>query len=175
MLICCPRPVRRRLKHWNNCRIWKTTFASAMKSWRKLLSGRKALDDELERLRIEVAEAKKQNAARPDDHNYSEAETRDYFVDLLLKEAGWSLADAQDREFPSRRHARTIRGKALSITSCGATTASQWGSWRPNARSEILRVGQQQAKLYADCLEKQFGQRPVIFYSTAMITGSGTM
>ena len=27
------------------------------------------------------------------------------------------------------------------------------------------RVGQQQAKLYADCLETQFGQRPVIFYS----------
>ena len=27
------------------------------------------------------------------------------------------------------------------------------------------RVGQQQAKLYADCLEKQFGQRPVIFYT----------
>ena len=27
------------------------------------------------------------------------------------------------------------------------------------------RVGQQQAKLYADCLEARFGQRPVIFYS----------
>ena len=27
------------------------------------------------------------------------------------------------------------------------------------------RVGQQQAKLYADCLEKQFGQRPIIFYT----------
>jgi type I restriction enzyme R subunit len=27
------------------------------------------------------------------------------------------------------------------------------------------RVGQQQAKLYADCLERQFGQRPIIFYS----------
>jgi type I restriction enzyme R subunit len=27
------------------------------------------------------------------------------------------------------------------------------------------RVGQQQAKLYADCLEQQYGQRPVIFYS----------
>jgi type I restriction enzyme, R subunit len=27
------------------------------------------------------------------------------------------------------------------------------------------RVGQQQAKLYADCLEREFGQRPVIFYS----------
>jgi type I restriction enzyme R subunit len=27
------------------------------------------------------------------------------------------------------------------------------------------RVGQQQARLYADCLEHQFGQRPIIFYS----------
>ena len=27
------------------------------------------------------------------------------------------------------------------------------------------RVGQQQAKLYADCLEARFGRRPVIFYS----------
>ena len=27
------------------------------------------------------------------------------------------------------------------------------------------KVGQQQAKLYADCLEKQYGQRPVIFCS----------
>jgi type I restriction enzyme R subunit len=26
-------------------------------------------------------------------------------------------------------------------------------------------VGQQQAKLYADCLEAQYGQRPVIFCS----------
>jgi type I restriction enzyme R subunit len=27
------------------------------------------------------------------------------------------------------------------------------------------RAGQQQAKLYADCLEAQFGRRPIIFYS----------
>ena len=27
------------------------------------------------------------------------------------------------------------------------------------------RAGQQQAKLYADCLERQFGRRPIIFYS----------
>ncbi len=32
------------------------------------------------------------------------------------------------------------------------------------------RVGQQQAKLYADCLENQFGQRPVIFYSNGYET-----
>jgi type I restriction enzyme, R subunit len=27
------------------------------------------------------------------------------------------------------------------------------------------RIGQQQAKLYADCLEKEYGRRPIIFYS----------
>src|SRR5262249_2091246 len=27
------------------------------------------------------------------------------------------------------------------------------------------RVGQQQAKLYADCIEQRYGRRPVIFYS----------
>jgi type I restriction enzyme R subunit len=35
------------------------------------------------------------------------------------------------------------------------------------------RVGQRQAELYADCLEKQFGQRPVIFYSNGYERGSG--
>lgn len=45
-------------------------------------------DAEVKQLRIEVAEAKKASEKIPDDHNYSEAETRDYFIDLLLKEAG---------------------------------------------------------------------------------------
>src|SRR5205823_848373 len=31
-------------------------------------------------------------------------------------------------------------------------------------------VGQQQAKLYADCLEARFGQRPVIFYTNGYET-----
>ena len=129
-----------------------------------LLSGRKALNAELERLRIEVAEAKKQNAARPDDHNYSEAETRDYFIDLLLKEAGWALANPQDREFP-------VTGMPNN-TSEGFVDYVLWGDdGKPLGVVEAKRtkrdsrVGQQQAKLYADCLEKQFGQRPVIFYS----------
>jgi type I restriction enzyme R subunit len=130
----------------------------------QLLSGKKALDDELQRLRIEVAEAKQQNSARPDDHNYSEAETRDYFIDLLLKEAGWALADPQDREFP-------VTGMPNN-TGEGFVDYVLWGDdGKPLGLVEAKRtkrdshVGQQQAKLYADCLEKQFGQRPIIFYS----------
>ena len=64
-----------------------------------LLSDKAALDEEVQRLREEVAQARVANAARPDTHDYSEAETRDYFIDLLLKEAGWALDQPQDREF----------------------------------------------------------------------------
>jgi type I site-specific restriction endonuclease len=64
-----------------------------------LLADKTALDDELTRLRVEVAEAKKANRAQADTHNYSAAETRDYFIDLLLKEAGWPLDQPRDREF----------------------------------------------------------------------------
>jgi type I restriction enzyme R subunit len=63
-----------------------------------LLSDKSALDEELTRLRAEVAAAKKAAAAQPDTHDYSEAETRDYFIDLLLKEAGWALDQPRDRE-----------------------------------------------------------------------------
>jgi type I restriction enzyme R subunit len=61
-----------------------------------LLSDKAALDEELKKLREEFAAAKKANEAQPDTHDYSEAETRDYFIDLLLKEAGWALNKPQD-------------------------------------------------------------------------------
>ena len=43
-------------------------------------------------------------------------------------------------------------GKPLAVVEAKRTTKS-------------ATEGQQQAKLYADCLEKMYGQRPVIFYS----------
>jgi type I restriction enzyme R subunit len=129
-----------------------------------LLSDKDALDEELKRLRAEVAAAKKAAAAQPDTHNYSEEQTRDYFIDLLLKEAGWPLDQTRDREFevtgmPNKQEKGFVDyvlwgddGKPLGLVEAKRTKRDP-------------RVGQQQAKLYADCLEKQFGQRPVIFYS----------
>ncbi len=129
-----------------------------------LLADRTSLDEELNRLRAEVAEAKKAAAARPDTHDYGEAETRDYFIDLLLKEAGWPLDQARDREFevagmPNNKGRGFVDyvlwgddGKPLALVEAKRTRRDS-------------RVGQQQAKLYADCLEQQFGRRPLIFYS----------
>ena len=56
-----------------------------------LLAGKAALDEELKQLREEFAAVRKVNSAQPDTHDYTETETRDYFIDLLLKEAGWEL------------------------------------------------------------------------------------
>ena len=129
-----------------------------------LLSDKTALDAELVRVRAELAEVKKANAAVPDGHDYSEAETRDYFIDLLLKEAGWALNEQRDREYEVAGMPNA-QGK-------GFVDYVLWGDdGKPLALVEAKRsrksalAGQQQAKLYADCLEAQFGRRPVIFYS----------
>ena len=129
-----------------------------------LLADKTALDAELTRLRAEVADARKAATAQPDTHDYSEAETRDAFIDLLLKEAGWQLDQPRDREFEVDGMPNN-QGK-------GFVDYLLWGDdGKPLALVEAkrtrrdARVGQQQAKLYADCLEKRFGQRPVIFYS----------
>ena len=44
------------------------------------------LNQEIAKLQREVAEAKRANQTIPDTHDYSEAETRDAFIDLLLRE-----------------------------------------------------------------------------------------
>lgn len=133
-----------------------------------LLSDRNALDEELKRLRADVAAAKKAAAAQPDTHDYSEAQTRDYFIDLLLKEAGWALDESRDREFE-------VSGMPTTATGGSGTGYVDYVLWGDDGRPLGIveakrtrrdpRAGQQQAKLYADCLEQKFGQRPVIFYS----------
>jgi type I restriction enzyme R subunit len=129
----------------------------------ELLAGKAALDEELKRLREEFAAVKKANSAQPDTHDYSEAETRDYFIDLLLKEAGWEL-DGKNFEIEVTGMPNN-EGK-------GFVDYVLWGdNGTPLALIEAKRTrrdakaGQQQAKLYADCLEAQYRQRPVIFYS----------
>jgi type I restriction enzyme R subunit len=130
----------------------------------EVLSSRAALDAELQALRAEVAAAKKANSAVPDTHDYSEAETRKAFIDLLLREAGWSLNPAKNFEVE-------VQGMP-NAENKGFVDYVLWGDdGRPLMLVEAKRttksplVGQQQAKLYADGLEAQFGQRPVIFCS----------
>jgi type I restriction enzyme R subunit len=129
-----------------------------------LLADKTALDEELKRLRAEVAAAKKAAAAQPDTHDYSEAETRDYFVDLLLKEAGWVLDQPRDRELEVSGMP-TPKGQGFVDYVLWGDDGKPLGLVEAKRTRRDPRAGQQQAKLYADCLEEQFGRRPVIFYS----------
>jgi type I restriction enzyme R subunit len=129
-----------------------------------LLADKASLDEQVTALRSEVAKIKKANAAHADTHDYSEAETRTHLIDVLLLESGWELTDERDREFevsgmPTKDGRGFVdyvlwgdNGKPLGLIEAKRTTKSP-------------KVGRQQAKLYADCLEQQFGQRPVIFYT----------
>jgi type I restriction enzyme R subunit len=129
-----------------------------------LLADHAAIDDELKRLRAEIAAAKQAAAAQPDTHDYSEAETRDYFIDLLLKEAGWALDQTRDREFEVAGMPNN-KGKGFVDYVLWGDDGKPLGLVEAKRTRRDSRVGQQQAKLYADCLEQQFGRRPVIFYS----------
>lgn len=126
-------------------------------------------DAEIKALRIEIAEAKKRNQLIPDTHDYSEAETRDYFIDLMLREAGWALSNKEDREYE-------VAGMPNN-SGVGFVDYVLWGAdGLPLAVVEAkrtkkdARAGQQQAKLYADCLETKFARRPVIFYTNGYDT-----
>jgi type I restriction enzyme R subunit len=129
----------------------------------KLLLDKENLDEELKKLRAEVAAARKAAEARPDRHDYNEAETRDRFIDLLLREAGWALDRPEDTEFRVEGMPNN-EGIGFVDYVLWAPMASRSGWSRPSGRGRT-RAGQQQAKLYADCLEARYGQRPVIFYS----------
>ena len=125
---------------------------------------RSGLDEELARLRAEVALAKAANAAQPDTHDYSEAETRSAYIDLLLHEAGWPLDQARDREFEVAGMPNT-QGQGFVDYVLWGDDGKPLGLVEAKRTTRDARVGQQQAKLYADCLERRFGQRPIIFCS----------
>lgn len=124
--------------------------------------GRKALEAELEQVRAEIAEVRKMNAAVEDDHDYNEAATRDAFIDLLLNEAGWPLDQERDREFPVVGMPND-RGEGFVDYVLWGDDAKPLALIEAKRTKKDSRTGQQQAKLYADCLEAMYGRRPVIF------------
>jgi len=126
--------------------------------------GRAALEAEIAALQSQIAAIKTANQAAADPHDYREAETRDLFIDLLLREAGFDPTAPDTAEVrvtgmpnvPGEGFVdyvlRGDDGKPLALVEAKRTRKDP-------------RIGQQQAKLYADCLEKEYGQRPIIFYS----------
>ena len=112
---------------------------------------------------------RQQAEAVPDTHDYSEADTRRYLIDLDLNRAGWKLDQPRDREYE-------VQGMP-NAKGFGFADYVLWGDdGKPMGVVEAKRTtsdptaGRQQAKLYADCLEQMHGQRPLIFYTNGYET-----
>ncbi|MBK1621064.1 restriction endonuclease subunit R [Lamprobacter modestohalophilus] len=130
---------------------------------------RDALDTEIQALRNQLAEVRAAAEQVPDDHDYSEVETRSHLIDIELKRAGWALDPA-----PGSHKVREVEVTGMPIgvdsgTGIGYADYVLWGDdGKPLAVIEAKKTsvdphaGQQQAKLYADCLEQMHGQRPLI-------------
>ena len=130
---------------------------------------RDALDGQLQQERAELAQLKAAAAKKPDPHEYDEAETRRYLIDVDLHRAGWALDSPRDQEYE-------VRGMPNN-EGVGYVDYVLWGDdGKPLGLVEAKKttvnpaVGQQQAKLYADCLEQMHGQRPIIFYTNGYKT-----
>ena len=112
-----------------------------------------------------------------DKIDYSEAETRKLFIDLLLEEAKWEVLDKEGAIVPSKACIEIEVAGMPNSSGVGYVDYVLFGAnGKPLAVVEAKRttkspeVGRQQAILYADCLERQYGVRPVIYYTNGFKT-----
>ena len=140
----------------------------------KLSSKDKKLEEIIkqnEELRKELTEKRKANTENYDFSidEISEFETRKKYIDVELKLSGWDLGKDVGEEIevsgmPNNSEVGYVdyvlygeNGKPLAVVEAKRT-------------SKDPKIGQQQAKLYADCLEKKYKQRPVIFFTNGFET-----
>ena len=141
---------------------------------------RESLYEELERKDKKIEETRKENEElrnkltkkredKKEKYTYqvkdiSESETRKQYIDLELKLAGWDFETNITEELklegmPNNKKEGFAdyvlfgeNGLPLAVVEAKRTSVDP-------------RVGQNQAKLYADCIEKEYAQRPVIYYT----------
>ena len=129
-------------------------------------------DEKIEKILKENEELRekltKQRTSKKIAYNFkvsdiSEFETRKQFIDLDLKIAGWDSTnlrkEVEVKGMPNTQEKGHVdyvlygeNGKPLAVVEAKRT-------------SKDAKIGQQQAKLYADCLEKEYAQRPIIYYT----------
>ncbi|KGR80088.1 DEAD/DEAH box helicase family protein [Ureibacillus manganicus] len=122
-------------------------------------------------LREKLSEKRKQHIEQDEFKvdELSEFDTRQKYIDLDLKLAGWEfdkdvIREVQVSGMPNNAGTGFVdyvlysdNGKPLAVVEAKRTTKSP-------------QAGRQQANLYADCLEQMTGQRPIVFYTNGYET-----
>lgn len=139
-------------------------------------------DAEIETLRKQIEQMSEQITAAKERHqqdrtfvaaDLSEFKTRKIYIDVDIKQMGWKFigvdADVQE-EYP-------VEGMAGVVGQMGYVDYVLFGKdGLPLAVVEAKRsskdpnIGRKQAVLYADCLERKFGRRPMMFTTNGFET-----
>lgn len=139
-------------------------------------------DAEIEALRKQIEQMSEQITASKEQHqqertfhpeDLSEFKTRKIYIDVDMKQMGWKFtgadADVQE-EYP-------VEGMAGVVGQMGYVDYVLFGKdGLPLAVVEAKRsskdpnIGRKQAALYADCLERKFGRRPMMFTTNGFET-----
>ena len=139
-------------------------------------------DAEIEALRQQIEHMSSQITAAKEQHqqdrtfvatDLSEFKTRKIYIDVDMKQMGWKFtgadADVQE-EYP-------VEGMAGVLGQMGYVDYVLFGKdGLPLAVVEAKRsskdpnIGRKQAVLYADCLERKFGRRPMMFTTNGFET-----
>lgn len=131
---------------------------------KQLIAENKALKEELTARRQEQSQS-----YVPKPLDISEYKTRKVYIDTMLIDAGWMEGKDWYNEYeltgmPNKSEVGYADyvlfgddGKPLAVVEAKRTCKD-------------VAVGRQQAKLYADLLEKKFGRRPIIFLSNGFDT-----
>ena len=134
------------------------------KSYEKLRAENQVLKEKLTRLRNLKVKTYVSSSL-----DMTEAETRKAYIDVMLNAAGWEKNKNWFEEFPIER--------MPNKSGIGAADYVLFGDdGRPLAVVEAKRTstgietGRQQAKLYADDLERRYDRRPVIFLTNGIET-----
>ena len=130
-----------------------------------------ALIEENKAMKAELSarRAEKQQTYVPKPLELSEYKTRKIYIDFMLHDAGWTEGKdwLNEVELPGMPNKSEVGyadyvlygddGRALAVLEAKRTCVD-------------VSKGRQQAKLYADILEKQCGRRPVVFLSNGFET-----
>lgn len=133
-------------------------------SLKKLIEENESLKEELSARR-----ATKQQTYVPKPLDLSEYKTRKIYIDSMLVDAGWEEGKNWINEVE-------LKGMPNKTETGFADYVLYDDSHKPLAVIEAKRTcvdvskGRQQAKLYADILERDYGRRPIIFLSNGFET-----
>lgn len=131
---------------------------------KKLMAENKSLKDELTSKR-----EKQQETYTPKPLDLSEYKTRKIYIDTMLQDAGWQEGNTWLNEVE-------LQGMPNKSEVGYADYVLYDDAHKPLAVIEAKRTcvdvakGRQQAKLYADIIERQCGRRPVVFLTNGFDT-----